>query len=81
LLVLPGSELAEAVAFADQLCAVVAEEDFGGIRVTLSCNKTKGRRGTTVRTTGSRCPRRRPDPGRRRRSVAAGCAHRSGGSG
>lgn len=37
LMVLPGSEMAEAVAFADQLCAAVADDDFGGVRVTLSC--------------------------------------------
>jgi diguanylate cyclase (GGDEF)-like protein len=37
LLVLPGSELAEAVAFADQLCAAISEQECEGLRVTLSC--------------------------------------------
>ena len=49
LLVLPGSELAEAVAFADQLCAAIAEQDFGGIRVTLSCGVAASASGSTFR--------------------------------
>lgn len=47
LLVLPGSEPAEAVAFADQLCAAIAAEDFGGIRVTLSCGVAASAPGST----------------------------------
>ncbi|HYC81232.1 MAG TPA: GGDEF domain-containing protein [Solirubrobacterales bacterium] len=47
LLVLPGSEPAEAVAFADQLCAAIAAEEFGGIRVTLSCGVAASAPGST----------------------------------
>jgi diguanylate cyclase (GGDEF)-like protein len=46
LIVLPGSEGAEAVAFADQLCAAVAEEEFGGFAVTLSCGVAASAAGT-----------------------------------
>ncbi len=47
LLLLPGSELAEAEAFAGQLCAVVAGEEFGGMRVTLSCGVAASVAGST----------------------------------
>ena len=47
LLLLPGSEPAEAVAFADQLCTAIAEEEFGGIRVTLSCGVAGSAAGST----------------------------------
>ena len=46
LIVLPGSRVAEAVAFADQLCATVAEEEFGGVTVTLSCGVAVSAAGT-----------------------------------
>ncbi|MGD9734625.1 MAG: diguanylate cyclase [Solirubrobacterales bacterium] len=47
LLLLPGSELPEAVAFADQVCAAIADEDCGGIRVTLSCGVAASAAGST----------------------------------
>lgn len=47
LMLLPGSEPAEAVAFADQLCAAIADEEFGGIRVTLSCGVAASAAGST----------------------------------
>jgi diguanylate cyclase (GGDEF)-like protein len=47
LLVLPGSEPAEALAFADQLCSAIAEQDFGGIPVTLSCGVAASAAGST----------------------------------
>jgi len=47
LVLLPGSELAEAVAFADQLCAAIADEEFGGVRVTLSCGVAASGAGST----------------------------------
>jgi diguanylate cyclase (GGDEF)-like protein len=47
LMLLPGSELAEAVAFADQLCAAIADEQFEGMRVTLSCGVAASRAGST----------------------------------
>jgi diguanylate cyclase (GGDEF)-like protein len=49
LIVLPGSELAEAVAFADQLCAAVAGEECGGFEVTLSCGVAASAAGTIFR--------------------------------
>ena len=36
-LVLPGSDANSALALADQLCAAITEEAFGGVEVTLSC--------------------------------------------
>jgi diguanylate cyclase (GGDEF)-like protein len=47
LMLLPGSELAEAVAFADQLCAAIAAERFGEMRVTLSCGVATSGAGST----------------------------------
>jgi len=47
LMLLPGSEPAEAVAFADQLCAAIADEEFGGVRVTLSCGVAASGAGST----------------------------------
>jgi diguanylate cyclase (GGDEF)-like protein len=47
LMLLPGSELAEAVAFADQLCAAIADEEFSGVRVTLSCGVAASGAGST----------------------------------
>jgi diguanylate cyclase (GGDEF)-like protein len=49
LIVLPGSGLAEAIAFADQLCATVVEEQFGGLEITLSCGVAASAAGTTFR--------------------------------
>jgi diguanylate cyclase (GGDEF)-like protein len=37
LMILPGAALPEAVAFADQLCAAIADEKIEGVGVTLSC--------------------------------------------
>ncbi len=48
-MLLPGAEPAEAVAFADQLCASVAGEDFGGVRVTLSCGVAASGSGSIFR--------------------------------
>jgi diguanylate cyclase (GGDEF)-like protein len=47
LVLMPGSELAEAVAFADQLCAAVAGQELGGVRVTLSCGVAASGAGST----------------------------------
>jgi diguanylate cyclase (GGDEF)-like protein len=47
LMLLPGSELAEAEAFADQLCAAIADERFGEMRVTLSCGVATSGVGST----------------------------------
>ena len=47
LLVLPGSGTAEAVALADQLCAAIAGEPLGGLRVTLSCGVAASAPGST----------------------------------
>lgn len=47
LILMPGSELPEAVAFADQLCAAVADERLGGLRVTLSCGVAASAAGST----------------------------------
>lgn len=49
LMLLPGSALAEAVAFADQLCAAIADEEFAGMRVTLSCGVAGSQAGSTFR--------------------------------
>jgi diguanylate cyclase (GGDEF)-like protein len=49
LILMPGSELAEAVAFADQLCAAVADQELGGRRVTLSCGVASSGAGQSFR--------------------------------
>lgn len=49
LMLLPGSERAEAVAFADQLCAAIAGQECGGMRVTLSCGVAASSPGSAFR--------------------------------
>jgi diguanylate cyclase (GGDEF)-like protein len=44
-LVLPGSDATAALALADQLCAAITEEPFGGVEVTLSCGVAASRPG------------------------------------
>jgi diguanylate cyclase (GGDEF)-like protein len=45
-LVLPGSDATGALALADQLCAAITDEAFGGVEVTLSCGVAASRPGT-----------------------------------
>jgi diguanylate cyclase (GGDEF)-like protein len=45
-LVLPGSDGAGTLALADQLCAAIADEGFGGVDVTLSCGVAASRPGS-----------------------------------
>jgi diguanylate cyclase (GGDEF)-like protein len=49
LMLLPGSEQGEAVAFADQLCATIADQGFDGATVTVSCGVAASDAGSTFR--------------------------------